>query len=225
MPNKFRFLLPILLLAVFLTGLFLLPQPYWAVLTALLAAWVMWEWGGLADLNTGARGVLGGIALALAVGLMVFFPETLLSVAPSGEEQRVEYKMFVWAAWDFGGWFYGPAVLFWCLLAPTWVKRQWRLGRGRWGKALSSILGLGLILTTWLALVQMRAYDAGLLIFCCWFAALMRLALPAGLVKALLSPQADSARPAPLLEGAAILMPLLHFFSVLLLLLEVQMPD
>ncbi|MDR3324027.1 MAG: hypothetical protein LBS89_07485, partial [Zoogloeaceae bacterium] len=58
-----------------------------------------------------------------------------------------------------------PALLFWCLLAPAWVARQWRLRLGEGKKALLSILGLWLILATWLAMVQIRAQGVSGLLF------------------------------------------------------------
>jgi phosphatidate cytidylyltransferase len=48
------------------------------------------------------------------------------------------------------------ATFFWCLIAPLWVGRRWRLKQNFLGKAVLLPLGLCLILAAWVSLVIIK---------------------------------------------------------------------
>jgi phosphatidate cytidylyltransferase len=128
---KTRILTAVLLLAVFLPALFWLPEPYWALLMALVAAVAAWEWGGLAGLQ--ARGRLAFGALMLGV---------------CAASHSAVLRPFEFISALFGNLLFLPLCLFWVLVLPFWLRRRWRPG-----KTVSLCLGFVLIYATWYAFI------------------------------------------------------------------------
>lgn len=122
---KARVLTALVLLAGFLSALFWLPQALWLVFTVLLVGAAAREWGRLAGLTPTLTGVL--IAL-LAV--------TLFAVA---SDDRLARAICV------------AASLFWVLMAPGWLRFQWRLTG-----AAHAWAGFALLLPAGLAFVKLR---------------------------------------------------------------------
>jgi phosphatidate cytidylyltransferase len=142
---KTRVITAIFLFAAFFLALFYLPPVGWVVFATLVAAIAAWEWGALMGLG-GASRILFGVALALTCGVV----GTLYPVALGVETGQPD------AAWQLGRWFYLPAAVFWLLVVPLWMSRRWSLP-----KSVSGLLiGVLLILPTWLALVQLRQAGA-----------------------------------------------------------------
>src|SRR5258708_13212770 len=106
---KTRVLTALVLLAGFLSALFLLPRSGWIAFCALLVGLSAWEWGALAAL----AGVGGLIYSAFLVGVFVLLGFHEASVTNS----------------SYGpAWAYYAAGLFWVALVPMWIWRQPRFG-------------------------------------------------------------------------------------------------
>ena len=101
-----RIVTAIFLFAGLLGALFFLPDTGWIVLCALICAAAAWEWGGLAGWPGKARGVYARVLGALS---LVFSREW--SRWPTETTMGLEL----------------PAVAFWLLLVPFWLKYKWPL--------------------------------------------------------------------------------------------------
>jgi phosphatidate cytidylyltransferase len=142
---KTRAITAIFLFAAFFLALFYLPPVGWVIFATLVAAVAAWEWGALMGLGNSPR-IMFGVALALICGgIGALYPAALGIEAGQPD-----------AAWQLGRWFYLPAAVFWLLVVPLWMNRRWSLS-----KSVSGLLiGVLLILPTWLALVQLRQAGA-----------------------------------------------------------------
>ena len=140
---KTRIITAVLLVLTFSFALFLLPAEAWAIFGTLIATLASWEWGALVGFDRRPR-LLMAILTAIACSLLLAFGPNVFGFgnAPFDADQ----------AWSFGRWFYVPAVCFWLLLAPLWLKQRWLLPRSLPG----AVIGALLILPTWLALIQLR---------------------------------------------------------------------
>lgn len=139
---KTRILTALVLLAAFLLALFDLSASGWAAVAGLIAAVAAWEWGALLRWSALARAALGAATLIVCDALAVLLP------VPLGLGELFPLSQ----AWAFGCWFYLPAVAFWLLLVPLWLWRRWPLPNGLPGL----LLGMIVILPTWLALLHLR---------------------------------------------------------------------
>jgi len=135
---KTRVVTALVLLAIFLPGIFFLGQIQWAWLMAVVASVGAWEWGGLLRYSQGRRIAFGGLLFALCGVGILGAPELLLDSTSDGVAML--------------RWLYGGSVAFWGLLVPLWLARKWRLDHA-W---LGACVGLGVLLPTWLAIVQLR---------------------------------------------------------------------
>jgi phosphatidate cytidylyltransferase len=94
----------------------------------------------LAGLKQRGRLVFGGGVMLVCLGL-----------APAYSDA---FSPFLWYL-NFG--LSTFVMLFWCLIAPFWLWRRWRLNLAtRWGKGILLFLGACLILATWGAFVGLR---------------------------------------------------------------------
>ena len=133
---KARVLTVLLLLPLFLAALFLIPKTGWALLMLGVVLIGAVEWSKISAFSGFQRGVY--VSLTLFIGL------ALLS-----ESSRSANFML-----------YGMAFLFWALLAPLWLRNQWRTRQG----LLMALTGWVLLIPTWLALVELRILGPGLLL-------------------------------------------------------------
>ena len=140
-----RVITAVFLFAAFLSAVFYLPPLGWSLFAASVATIAAWEWGALMRFGRAKRLLLGVAFLGLCLLLDVLFPQALGLAAGFDE-----------AAWPLALWFYLPAVLFWCGLVPFWLARRWPLPAGLPGL----LVGVVVILPTWLALVQLRQLGA-----------------------------------------------------------------
>ena len=102
---KTRVLTALVLLAVFLSALFLLPRSGWIAFCALFVGLSAWEWGALGALATVGRLIYS----AFLVGVFVLLGILGASVTNS----------------SYGpAWAYYAAGLFWVALVPVWIWRQ-----------------------------------------------------------------------------------------------------
>lgn len=144
---KTRVITALVLLALVLPSLFLLPQAYWAILTAMFIGVGAWEWGGLLGMRESARRVLGASLAALCAVVSLLAPAAM-GVGTDG----------LAALWVLV--VYGVAAVFWCLVVPRWMAKKWPLPRG-WAGIL---VGLVVLFPTWLALVQLRVPGPAILL-------------------------------------------------------------
>lgn len=146
---KARIITAVVLFAVFFSALFFLSSYAWVLFATLIGAVAAWEWGALMGWSNGARVGLGGGFALMAMAIAALAPAAL-GLEPG----------FAQAAWPLGRCVFIPAVAFWLLVVPLWMRRRWPLP-----KSLPGVLvGLLLILPTWLALVQLRQAGAGALV-------------------------------------------------------------
>lgn len=138
---KTRILTAFVLLFVFFFALFYFPSIGWLIFATLVAAFAGWEWGALMALGVISRVLLGVVTACICAAIVAFYPAAfgLVDAAPE-------------AAWYLGRWFYFPAVVFWLLIVPIWMKSHWLLPKSLVG----FFVGLLVILPTWLALVQLK---------------------------------------------------------------------
>lgn len=143
-----RVITALLLFAALISVLFYLPVLGWVMFATLVAAVATWEWGALMGFAALPRLALGAALILICAAVAAFDPVALgLSGAGSN---------FSDAAWRLGRWFYLPAAFFWLLVIPLWLKKRWSMPKS----ALGLAIGLLLILSTWLALIQLRQAGA-----------------------------------------------------------------
>lgn len=137
---KHRLVTALLLGSLFLGALYILPAMFWALFLLLFIGIGAWEWGGLAGFApTGRRAFLGLIVLAGLLLSQVALPATL----------HAPVSLLLLAS-----------SLFWLVLAPLWLRYRWTMGSA-W---ISALTGCVLLLPPWLALVQLRAIDPGVVL-------------------------------------------------------------
>ena len=136
---KQRVITAILLLAVLLPSLFWLPQPAWAGLMAVMTAAAAWEWGGLLGWAQRSRLRLGAAALMACL--------LMLGAGVLGKTDLPLVPVLLFSS-----------VMFWLLLAPLWLREQWRLQEA--GAFPGLLLGAAVLLPTWLAISRLREIGA-----------------------------------------------------------------
>jgi phosphatidate cytidylyltransferase len=145
---KARIITAICLFVVFFCALFLFPPVVWLGFCTLATALAFWEWGGLMALDGRRRLALGVGAAVVIVAMATIFPSSL------GLGDGLP------DAWQVGRWLYFPAVAFWLIVVPLWLKFRWTLSH-----PLAGILsGILVILPACLALIQLRQLGAGQLL-------------------------------------------------------------
>lgn len=130
-----RILTALVLIAAVLAALFLLPSFGLALVTLAVVTSAAPEWSRLAGFTVaGARAFTGGLVVCGAA-------------------------LLAWG-WSPGGWapgvvlvVCGGAAVFWLALAPAWVVRRWSTRH----PATQAVVGLIVLLATWVALVEMQS--------------------------------------------------------------------
>lgn len=125
---KARIITALALLAGFLITLFVLPDPFAAIVFGLLAGVLAWEWAGLMRIEASARYLFAGIVL-----LSCFVCHDSLESSYSG----------LWIV----------SACFWLLLAPLWLWRGWKISSN---DMAGYATGWILIVPTWAAMVALQ---------------------------------------------------------------------
>jgi phosphatidate cytidylyltransferase len=146
---KTRVITALSLLFGLLAALFFLPPLGWAWLLAVLSAVVGWEWGALMRLSRQRCYALGGALFILCALLIVGYPAAL------GGDGWSEAH-----AWQLGRWFYIPALIFWVIVLPAWLRYRWPMAHPVLGLAVGAVV----VLPTLLAFVQLRQLGPWMLI-------------------------------------------------------------
>jgi len=132
------------LLALFVSALYMLPNTWWTalLLPVLLAA--SWEWAALAGMQGGWRGAFAAIVLASALGIWLI----VANAAPGdGRPTLAEILIF------------GASGVFWLLIAVPWLARGWPARQ----PLLLAATGWILLVPTWLALARLQPEPGRLL--------------------------------------------------------------
>jgi phosphatidate cytidylyltransferase len=140
---KTRVITVILLLPPFLAALFYLPLQGWALLALLITVFAAREWARLAQMSKSAQ-LLFVIAVVAACSVLI--PALrLLQNAPVSDLSIAIYAL---------------SLAFWVLAAPLWLVYRWHPN-----KAWLALIGLLVLVTAWLALVQLREIAASLILW------------------------------------------------------------
>ena len=132
------------LLALFVSALWLLSNAWWTALLLLALLAASWEWTTLAGIKGAWRGGFAAMMLASALGIWLI----VANAAPGvGRPTPVETVV------------YGASGVFWLLIAVPWLARGWRAR----SPLLLAAAGWILLVPTWLALVRLQAEPGRLL--------------------------------------------------------------
>ncbi|HYT16348.1 MAG TPA: phosphatidate cytidylyltransferase [Burkholderiales bacterium] len=138
---KTRVLTAAVLLAGFVSALFLLPKNGWIAFCAVFLGLSAWEWGALVALAAVGRSIYSIILVGLFVLLGI-----LEASAANGPYAPA--------------WVYYVAGLFWLVLVPVWIWRRQRVG----GRALLLAVGVIVLVPAFAAMVDLRSIHPSLLI-------------------------------------------------------------
>lgn len=136
-----RIITAVVLVGAFLLALFFLPPTGWLLFATLIAVVAAWEWGALIGLSNVGR-VSFGLLVACTTLLTAFLNPNAVGIAT--------HSLSLSSA--LGQWFYIPSAVFWLLIAPMWLRSGWKVR----GPQVGIVVGLVVILPTWLALVQVK---------------------------------------------------------------------
>lgn len=148
---KTRITTSIVLIAGFLAALFLSNDIVWALLTLLATLVALWEWANLIQLKNWYMRIM--IAIALGIGLA--FIVSLQAESTSGMETSISlYRdAFTLSILSY-------AALFWVLVIPIWLTFKKKINH----QLSMSVLGLLLLLATWLGLIGLHHISPWLLL-------------------------------------------------------------
>lgn len=131
---RLRVMTAFVMVALLIPSVFLMDDRSWGLLVAVIAGLAGWEYARLVRFP-----VVGQVVYGAAVGsLLLVFSLALKDVGIS---------TFVFLLAPF-------SVIFWLLIAPFWLRSRWELRN----PPLLVLLGLVLLLPTWVALVAIRAH-------------------------------------------------------------------
>lgn len=128
---KTRILTALVLLPLMIGALFQLPEHGWTPFIWLVSALGLWEWGRFFRFSVRAHVAYLGAMSAVAAAIWHF-------------------------NWTPPLWVHALILLFWCGVAPLWLKQRWPLGRP-W---VGALLGVMLILPFWMAMREWRPTPA-----------------------------------------------------------------
>jgi len=140
---KTRVLTSMVLMAGFLTAVFLLPAIYWAFLMLVFISIAFWEWAGMAAFNKAWR-ILYVASIAI-LGAVVTLADDM--AMPALQPQVMFYSILL-------------AVFFWLILTPAWLIARFEIRQ----PLMLALVGLVILFPTWLALVSMRDISPWLLL-------------------------------------------------------------
>ncbi len=132
-----RILTAAVLVPLVLAALFALSPRGWGMVAAGVIAMAAWEWAVLAALGGAMRTVFVAVVLALSMAL--------LWLPAFGFDDGWATPVVVWIC--------GGATLFWLAVVPFWLHGHWPM------RGPAALVGLLVLLATWVAIVQMQAYS------------------------------------------------------------------
>jgi phosphatidate cytidylyltransferase len=138
---KTRLLTAAVLLLVFGSALFFLPQWGWIVFCAVLLGIAVWEWAALAALPPVSRSIYTAFLILLFLSPLYF--RGFATSGPHGP-----------------AWVYYASGFFWILVAPLWILYKERFG----GRILLLAVGILVLVPACAALVDLRSGHPALLL-------------------------------------------------------------
>jgi len=143
---KTRILTAVVLIPLVLFALFGLGARGWGLVTLAIVVIAAGEWAGLS--RFGQVGSLLFVVATLLIGAALLFATAGGFSAEKGWPELVVVSVC------------GAATLFWVLIAPPWLYFGWRVE----SQPLLALVGLLLLIATWVAVVQVRVRSPGLLL-------------------------------------------------------------
>lgn len=140
---KTRVLTSVVLMAGFLAAVFFLPDIYWALLMLLFITLAFREWADMARLVAPWRHIY--IGTVMVFGVLVILADDI--GMPTLQPQVMFYSILA-------------AAIFWLIFSPIWLMTRYRIRQ----PVLLAVIGLVVLLPTWLALVGMRGISPWLLL-------------------------------------------------------------
>lgn len=144
---KTRVITASLLIAGFVTALLLASNTVWALLTLVVTLIAVWEWSNLIKLNK--TQTYSYVVVAMLMGVAIYFTSGIAFVSTLS----LYHDVFVFSMLSI-------VTVFWILLAPIWLITRKKINH-QLGLA---ILGLLLLLSTWVALFELRIISPWLLL-------------------------------------------------------------
>lgn len=140
---KTRIITALILAMLFSIALFRSSDQIWAMVTLFATLLAVWEWSNLIKLNKPQTAL--NLACAVSVAAMVLLSPSLPSA--------YYIDFFTLALLSL-------ATLFWLFLAPIWLVTRMQFNN----RLLMAVLGLCLLLSTWLALIGLQRISPWLLL-------------------------------------------------------------
>lgn len=132
---KSRVITAVILLVLFLSALFFLPEGGWATLVTVMVLQGASEWSRLARFSHKAANLFWGLTLVLMLGLIWFDACRTL-------EQRAFLHVSVYAV----------SALLWLAIVPAWLMAGWKVER----PLLMALVGWAVLIPTGLAMLDLR---------------------------------------------------------------------
>ena len=132
---KSRVITAVILLVLFLSALFFLPEGGWATLVTVMVLQGASEWSRLARFSHKAANLFWGLTLVLMLGLIWFDASRTL-------EQRAFLHVAVYAV----------SALLWLAIVPAWLMAGWKVER----PLLMALVGWAVLIPTGLAMLDLR---------------------------------------------------------------------
>jgi phosphatidate cytidylyltransferase len=132
---KSRVITAVILLVLFLSALFFLPEGGWAALVTVMVLQGASEWSRMARFSHKAANLFWGLTLVLMLGLVWFDASRTL-------EQRAFLHIAVYAV----------SALLWLAIVPAWLMAGWKVER----PLLMALVGWAVLIPTGLAMLDLR---------------------------------------------------------------------
>jgi len=142
---KLRVLSVVVALPLFVAAMFILPNMWWGIVLLALLLVAAHEWAQLAHLGRNAEAVFFAVLAAGCTAL--WFAELPSATHPVPASAFSDHAIFA------------LGTAFWCVIAPCWLWLKIAVRK----QALLAVVGLIVLLPTWLALVRLQN-DAQLLL-------------------------------------------------------------
>ncbi len=140
---KDRLLTAFALIPIFIVALFYSPSSMWMLLMLAISAIGAWEWACMIKLSRASSVIF--VMVLMALGLVIGFAEQFkFAQLP---EKSLLYGLVA-------------AVMFWIVIAPIWLTTRYTLKN----KTLLIVVGIVIVMPTWLAFVKLREIGAWLLL-------------------------------------------------------------
>jgi len=127
-----RIITALIIAAVLIPAIFFLDRAAWSLLTGLVTAIAAWEFARLAAFRVAAQFAFGGLVGVFTLGATLFLPAERFDILGAG-------AMLL-------------SVIFWLAVVPFWLRARWQ-GLAGWKMVL---VGLVVLLPTWVALIALR---------------------------------------------------------------------